>query len=445
MANLFTGSNRSDMVFPVKPGSMKRRHEDDSASTESTNGCDRDVSTEPSIPVVRKKRVFDFNAHPRRKIALQLLYHGWDFDGLVVQTNTENTVENHLMTALLKTKLIANEKECDYSRCGRTDKGVSAFKQVAAVVVRSADVSGKFIFWSVSADKSVVDSYPKKDELSYLKMLNGVLPKNIRVISWAAVPPDFSARHACTVRTYRYSMPRANLDVEVMRRAAAFLVGTHDFRNFCQVDMNEKRVNMSFVREIFEVSIEEIPSSSFGSSPHSDLLELTIKGSGFLWHMIRYIVTVIHEIGQGHEEPKLVSDLLDVQQTPCRPHYSLSVATPLCLHECRFDVTDLEWIYDEAVLKKVVTDLQANWADFQTKARIIENMLNGLKELPHGAELDTYKGLLEFTQDRTIPQSYVKFSDRKTCDSLEEKREKIKRKKDLNNSSTDIDHSFLPL
>lgn len=146
-------------------------------------------------------------------------------------------------------------------------------------------------------------------------MLNGVLPRNISVIAWAPVPRDFSARHACNMRIYKYSFPRANLDIEAMRRAAALLIGIHDFRNFCQVDMNEKRVNMSFVREIFKVNIEPLASSSSeqGSSRY-DLIELTIKGSGFLWHMIRYIVTVLHEIGRGNEEPELVSDLLNVQK-----------------------------------------------------------------------------------------------------------------------------------
>ncbi|VDO14056.1 unnamed protein product, partial [Haemonchus placei] len=132
---------------------------------------------------VKRKRVFDFDSHPRRKIALQFLYYGWEFEGLVQQTTSENTVEKHLMDALLKTKLITSEKDCDFSRCGRTDKGVSAFKQVAAVVVRSSDIDGAFVFWPESTDKSVIESYPKKEELSYLKMLNGVLPRNISVIA----------------------------------------------------------------------------------------------------------------------------------------------------------------------------------------------------------------------------------------------------------------------
>ncbi|KAL6733359.1 hypothetical protein Aduo_004010 [Ancylostoma duodenale] len=416
------------MVFPAKPGSQKRPHEESELHEEATKNGDGNGASEPPP---KRKRPFNFDAHPRRKIALQFLYHGWEYEGLVQQSTTENTVERHLMDALLKTKLISNEKDCDFSRCGRTDRGVSAFKQVAALVVRSADPLGKFVFWPESTDQSVIDNYPKKDELSYLKMLNGVLPKNISVIAWAPVPQDFSARHACNMRIYKYSMPRANLNLELMRRAGALLVGTHDFRNFCQVDMNEKRVNMSFVREIFEVSLDVLPTNRSSTNPSlcNDLVELTIKGSGFLWHMIRYIVTVLHGIGLGNEEPELVSDLLDVEKTPCRPHYTLSAATPLCLYDCRFDSSNLEWIYDEFALKRTMSSLQSDWADLQTKSRIIENMLNGLVETPIGSQVDLDRGLLEFTQNHPIPARYIKFADRRTCDSLEQKKEKLEKKK----------------
>ncbi|EPB75983.1 tRNA pseudouridine synthase A [Ancylostoma ceylanicum] len=298
------------MVFPAKPGSQKRPHEESELHEEATKNGEGNGTSEPPP---KRKRPFNFDAHPRRKIALQFLYHGWEYEGLVQQSTTENTVERHLMDALLKTKLISNEKDCDFSRCGRTDRGVSAFKQVAALVVRSADPSGKFVFWPESTDQSVIDNYPKKDELSYLKMLNGVLPKNI----------------------------------SLMRRAGALLVGTHDFRNFCQVDMNEKRVNMSFVREIFEVSLDVVPTNSpTSSSSRNDLVELTIKGSGFLWHMIRYIVTVLHEIGQGNEEP----------------------------------------------------------------------------------------------ENHPVPARYIKFADRRTCDSLEQKKEKLEKKKMAANNPDDIDY-----
>ena len=50
--------------------------------------------------------------------------------GLAVQEDTEKTIEAVLFDALLKTRLIESRATANYHRCGRTDKGVSAFSQV---------------------------------------------------------------------------------------------------------------------------------------------------------------------------------------------------------------------------------------------------------------------------------------------------------------------------
>lgn len=105
----------SGMVFPAKPGSQKRQHESleedaahDRRGTNGTTACEPGgciirfplcfSCTQQSCTIfnslaLKRRRVFDFGAHPRRKIALQFLYHGWEFDGLVQQASTDNTVE----------------------------------------------------------------------------------------------------------------------------------------------------------------------------------------------------------------------------------------------------------------------------------------------------------------------------------------------------------------
>lgn len=80
-----------------------------------------------------KNRQFDFSAHPRRHVALRLAYLGWAYQGFAVQENTDKTVEARLFEALQKTCLIQDRQSSNYHRCGRTDKGVSAFSQVTAV------------------------------------------------------------------------------------------------------------------------------------------------------------------------------------------------------------------------------------------------------------------------------------------------------------------------
>lgn len=52
-------------------------------------------------------------------------------------------------------------------------------------------------------------------ELSYCKMLNCLLPKDIRIVAWSPVNEGFSARFDCGSRTYKYWFPRGDLDVDV--------------------------------------------------------------------------------------------------------------------------------------------------------------------------------------------------------------------------------------
>lgn len=78
----------------------------------------------------KAKRAFDFSAHGRRHVALKIAYLGWGYQGFASQENTNNTIEEKLFEALTKTRLIESRQTSNYHRCGRTDKGVSAFGQV---------------------------------------------------------------------------------------------------------------------------------------------------------------------------------------------------------------------------------------------------------------------------------------------------------------------------
>jgi len=78
----------------------------------------------------RQQRPFDFGAYGRRHVALKIAYLGWSYQGFASQENTSNTVEEKLFEALKKTRLVDDRQTSNYHRCGRTDKGVSAFGQV---------------------------------------------------------------------------------------------------------------------------------------------------------------------------------------------------------------------------------------------------------------------------------------------------------------------------
>lgn len=78
----------------------------------------------------QQQRPFDFSAHGRRHVALRIAYLGWGYQGFASQENTSNTIEEKLFEALKKTRLVDDRQTSNYHRCGRTDKGVSAFGQV---------------------------------------------------------------------------------------------------------------------------------------------------------------------------------------------------------------------------------------------------------------------------------------------------------------------------
>lgn len=97
-----------------------------------------------------------------------------------------------------------------------------------------------------------------------------------------------------------------------MKIGAKLLIGTHDYRNFCKMDVGNGVVE--FVRIIETVEI--LPLNSIEERTEYTMFEAVIKGSGFLWHQIRCIIGVLFLIGQEKEEPQVVAELLDVEKNP---------------------------------------------------------------------------------------------------------------------------------
>lgn len=85
----------------------------------------------------RPQRPFNFSAYAQRHVALKIAYLGWGYQGFASQENTHNTIEEKLFEALGKTRLVVNRQTSNYHRCGRTDKGVSAFGQVRLIYTKT--------------------------------------------------------------------------------------------------------------------------------------------------------------------------------------------------------------------------------------------------------------------------------------------------------------------
>ncbi|KAM3849263.1 tRNA pseudouridine(38/39) synthase [Diretmus argenteus] len=355
-----------------------------------------------------KARPFDFSAHPRRHVALRLAYLGWAYQGFAVQENTDNTVEARLFEALLKTRLIHDRQSSNYHRCGRTDKGVSAFSQVITIDLRSTQFGGGL---GVTLPDSVDATKTKAvgSELPYAKMLNRVLPQDIRILDWAPAAEGFSARFDCRSRTYRYYFPRGSLDVVLMAEAAKSYEGTHDFRNLCKMDVGNGV--LQFQRTILSASVSPVQPQHVSSTNPHHLFMFEIKGLAFLYHQVRCMMAVLLLVGQKVEVPGIIAQLLDVDTNPRKPQYSMAVDYPLVLYDCHFE--GLTWQRETEELNCVLTALQQHWTQSAVRTHVLHGMIQGLED--RGGASSNHCLLVEGSRQR----NYRPLLERPCCESLE--------------------------
>mmetsp|Transcript_22541 Transcript_22541/g.32388 ORF Transcript_22541/g.32388 Transcript_22541/m.32388 type:complete len:385 (-) Transcript_22541:789-1943(-) len=211
-------------------------------------------------------------------------------------------------------------------------------------------------------------------ELDYCGLLNRSLPAAIRVLGWTEVTPGFNARFSATCRTYRYFFVRRRLDIAAMRRAAALLEGSHDFRNLCRMDLDHVT---HFRREVFSAVIEPfVPEAAEGERA---LWMLEIRGVAFLWHMVRCIMAVLFLVGgqEGQaEDPEVLQRLLDPEQVAGKPSYRMAPSGPLVLHRCGFDRLPLG--LQPATLWALTRHWEGLWEQHRIAAARAENALQFL-------------------------------------------------------------------
>ena len=219
---------------------------------------------------------------------LTIQYDGTRYRGWQVQGNTDLTIQGKLEGVL--SRLTGQLVEVHGS--GRTDAGVHALGQVANVKL------------------------PHPVEPSeLLGELNRYLPADIGVIAAEPAPERFHARLNARSKTYRYriwnsAIPNVlersylyvlpeSLDVAAMERAAADLVGTHDFRSFCGL----KRFKKSTVRTITDIAITQDGAE----------MRLEFTGNGFLMRMVRILAGTLVEVGLGQRAADAMPAVLAAQ------------------------------------------------------------------------------------------------------------------------------------
>ena len=241
---------------------------------------------------------------------LTLAYDGTDFHGWQVQPE-KRTVQGELQAALER---LVGEAPLPQGS-GRTDAGVHALAQVASFQLEARIPAGNLV-----------------------RALNRTLPGSIRVVEAEVVPDAFHARHSAVAKTYEYRVlpiePAAEqicppflarfvypyswrVNLDLLQRSAAALIGEHDFRSFAASDpdlatrasepdadgvvRSEARTT---VRTIFASEWREETTDGFR------VLVYRVRGNGFLPHMVRNLVGTTLDVGRGYLRLEEIPEIL---------------------------------------------------------------------------------------------------------------------------------------
>lgn len=256
----------------------------DASSAVSSEGDSKKRPLQDFDTTDSKKQCRESDRVKKRKVALLLAYSGQGYLGM--QRNPgRKTIEEDLLTALLKGSFITEEafstpQMIQFQRAARTDKGVSAARQVVSI---------------------------KLPEDTKVETINNHLPAQIHVLAIKRATKGFNSKSSCDARTYSYMLPTFafapstvepsesyRITSEVMdsvRSTLKVFEGTHNFHNFTSrkkpLDPSATRYIMSF--EMGEPFI----------SKDLEFCELRVKGQSFMLHQIRKMVGLTIAVARG--------------------------------------------------------------------------------------------------------------------------------------------------
>ncbi len=217
-------------------------------------------------------------------------YDGSNFKGYQKQPK-QRTIQGEIEKAL---KQINDNNKVDIHASGRTDAGVHAINQYAHF-----DLD--------------MDITPQK----LCQGLNSLLPDDIYIKKIEPTSADFHARYSATGKEYIYKINlgeydplernyvyqyNRKLDVVEIERALKYLEGTHNFKSFTKKDEEQE----DYVRTISQTNVTRDPKNV-------NKITLTFVGTGFLRYMVRNIVGMLIEIGEGKHRSEEIINILKAE------------------------------------------------------------------------------------------------------------------------------------
>lgn len=230
-----------------------------------------------------------------RNFLLTIEYDGTGFSGWQRQPD-KPTVQGELEKALS----LVMGSEIKVNGTSRTDAGVHAYGQRASFKGESG----------IPADKLAL---AVNNRLSG-GMRGKTVVGSIRITEVKEMPPEFHARFDSIGKTYIYRINNSSdmdifrrnycymvpeeLDVELMRQAARFIEGTHDFECFQAAGGQERETT---VRTVWQLQVQK----------SGDDIDILITGDGFLYNMVRIITGTLVEVGRGRRTPESVRETIE--------------------------------------------------------------------------------------------------------------------------------------
>ncbi len=223
-----------------------------------------------------------------RNIKLLIEYEGTRYAGWQIQENLP-TIQGTIQEKLR----IMTGEEIKLTASSRTDAGVHALGQTANFCTES-------------------HIPPRSIQMG----INALLPDDIVIKKAEEVPLDFDSRRNTKAKTYRYLILNRSyssaiyrnfswhvfqkLDIDAMRKAAGYLIGKKDFTSFRAAECDA----LHSVREILSFSIEK---------KDDGFLEIEVKGTAFLRHMVRIMVGTMVAVGKGKIKPDDFQAIIDAK------------------------------------------------------------------------------------------------------------------------------------
>ena len=163
------------------------------------------------------------------------------------------------------------------------------------------------------------DSSQYVPPLNLMKILNKKVYPHIYVTSSEIVDESFHSRKSAISKEYRYYVSintfdplkvnymhffHDRIDISKIREAMKYIVGTHDFKSF-----SKNKTVKTTVRTIEEFELNIIDG----------VLEFRIKGTGFMYNMVRIIIAIMLKVAEGKLQPSDVLRIIDGKERTLAP------------------------------------------------------------------------------------------------------------------------------